>query len=128
MRLLRVIRRKRSVRAFLAAAFLFVLLAEWGSHAVICSDEFQGDGQSMSARESDHEDPCQTLVLCSDNRQKDQQTPSFSHDASQHNGLVDIFAALQPKLTQLRERRIAFATAERIFQPPEPPFNPPKQA
>ena len=128
MQFLRVIRRKRSVRAFLAAAFLFVLFAEWGSHAVICSDDFQAGGQSMSAVQTGHEDPCQTLVLCSDNKQKDRQTPSFSHEASQHNGLVDVFAALTPKLTALDEGSTTFDTTAPIFRPPEPPFNPPKRS
>ncbi len=130
MRFLRILRQKRSARALLAAGFLFALLAEWGSHAVICSGETITDAaeqQSMTATDPGHEDPCQTLILCSDGRQ-DQQTRHFMHDASQHNGLVDVFASLCPHLKALRERKISFGDAARIFRPPKPPFHPPKQA
>jgi hypothetical protein len=129
MLFLQIIRRKRSVRAFLAATFLFVLIAEWGSHAVVCSDEFHvSDAQAISATERGHDDPCQSLILCSDNKQKDQQVPKLGHDATQHNGLLDVFAALRPKLTAYDEPQIVFASTEELFRPPKPPFHPPKQA
>jgi hypothetical protein len=42
--------------------------------------------------------------------------------------LLDLFAALQPKLTALHETPIAHASAASIYRPPKPPFHPPKQA
>ena len=115
-------------RALWAAAFLFIVLAEWGSHAVICSDESHGGTLSMSAAESGHEDPCQTLVLCSDNRQKDQQTLKLGHDASQHNALFDLLPRLGSQVEYLSKTLIPFETGEAVFRPPQPPFHPPKSA
>lgn len=121
-------RKKGSLRALFAAGFLFVMLAEWGSHSVICSEGSHSDATAMSIRETGHEDPCQTLALCSDGKQKDQQLPKLGHDATQHNGLLDVFAALEPKLLALNEPQLALAGVERLFRPPKPPYLPPKQA
>lgn len=128
MRLLQVNTQNRNVRAALAAAFLFVLISEWGSHSVVCADHSSVDARSMSARQNGHEDPCQTLVLCSDNKQRDQQLPKLGHDATQHNGLLDVLAGLRPKLVATRDIPIPFATGDGLFRPSKPPFHPPKQA
>jgi len=121
---------KKKARAVLAVAFLFVLIAEWGSHSVMCSDGLHSavDTKSISAHQNGNEDPCRSLILCSDNKQKDQQMPKLGHDATQHNGLLDVFAALRPKLTAIREPQIYATSGDGVFRPPKPPFHPPKQA
>lgn len=118
---------KRGARTIFAALFLFVLMAHWGSHVVICADGPHGEERSVSTRESGHHDPCQSLILCSDNKQRDQQVPKLGHDASQHNALFDPLAGLDIDLAGNGEPRIPFGSARAIFRPPHPPFHPPKQ-
>jgi hypothetical protein len=109
---------------------LFVLLAEWGSHSVICSGEafHDADEQSIAATDAGHEDPCQTLVLCSDGKRHDQQTTHFSHDASQHNALFDRMSGLTSSQVTFPDVQIPRAAADGLFRPKSPPFHPPKQA
>jgi len=125
----RKIIKKDHLRAVLAALFLIFLMAEWGSHAVICSNNYESaDEQTVSATDYDHEDPCQTMVLCSDGKSRDQQTKTLGHDASQHNGLLDALRNLHPLVASFREPSMTFSWADRLFRPPSPPFHPPKQA
>ena len=121
------LKRTKTRRSLLAALFLIVFLAETGSHAVICADHSSGDEQNAaSSRDAGHEDPCQTLILCSDSKQKDQQLPKFGHDASQHNALFDANRNIVPQVGFQREPKIAFGTAHCLFRPTSPPFQPPK--
>lgn len=117
--------RKDSRRRLLAALFLFVFLAEAGSHAVICASHPDGDARSFSSTEGGHEDPCQTLVLCSSQR-KDQRLPNLGHDASQHNALFDRLRDLTQPTDAPQDGKISRTTANPLFRPPNPPFQPPK--
>ena len=130
MRFLLVEPRKKHKRAFLAAAFLLVLLSEWGSHSMICSGQtFVGeDERSISAAGHGHEDPCRSLVLCSDNKQRDRQAPKLGHDATQHNGLIDVLASLRPNVAVAGDVPIPLGSGDALFRPPKPPFHPPKQS
>lgn len=119
---------RENLRRLLAAVFLVFLLAEWGSHGVICSGSSSTDEQSLSASQDGDEDPCQTLVLCSDGKNKDQQTTNLGHDASQHNGLFDHLSDIRPLNGSSLDPQLPFAAAYRIFRPPSPPFHPPELA
>jgi hypothetical protein len=110
----------------LAAFFLIVFLAEVGSHAVICSNHSSGDGQAISSHESGHEDPCNSLILCSDSNRKDQQMPNLGHDATQHNALFDRQRGLFAQTIVQKDPRIPFTTEHCIFRPKSPPFHPPE--
>ena len=118
--------KKENKRRLLTAFFLFVFLAEFGSHAVICEDRSASDGQSITSRDGGHEDPCQTLVLCSDGKRKDQQAPNFGHDASQHNALFDGQSDVFPQTGSQKDAAIPFTTSHCLFRPPSPPFQPPR--
>ena len=118
--------KKDNFRRLLAGFFLLFLLSEWGSHALICNGASSHGEQSVSASEYGHEDPCQTLVLCSDGKRQDQQTSTLGHDASQHNGLLDTLSNLKPLDASVNEPSIVFSWADRLFRPPSPPFHPPK--
>ena len=85
------------------------------------------DARSVAASDNGHEDPCQTMVLCSEGQRKDQQTKT-AHDVGQHNGLLDTLAMASPAVTFHTEPPIEFGKAERLFRPPSPPFTPPKRA
>jgi len=120
------LKRKRLAR-ILAGFFLVFLLAEWGSHGIICSDIEHGiETASVSAADADHEDPCSTMIMCSDGKQRDRQSQTLGHDASQHNALYDRFASLNITVGIVAEPRLPFGTAEARFRPPDPPFHPPK--
>lgn len=110
----------------MAAVFVLFLVAEWGSHGVICSTPDQADGTYITATEDHREDPCDTLVLCSDTRGRDRQTVSSGHNAVQHNGVLDgLFSPVV--IAALRGDPPLFSsTANRLFRPPNPPFHPPK--
>ena len=118
--------KKDNFRRLLAGFFLLFLLSEWGSHALICNGASSHDEQSVSASEYGHEDPCQTLVLCSDGKRKDQQTSTLGHDACQHNALLDTLTDLRPLTGASKDPGLLFAWADRLYRPPSPPFHPPK--
>ena len=124
--LIRTLVKKETRRRILATVFLVVFLAEAGSHGFICSGQISSEGQSVAASESGHDDPCQTLVLCSDNKQKDQQLPSFSHDSMQHNAMFDRRWELLDQIGSEDDARIPYSTAHALFRPPSPPFHPPE--
>jgi hypothetical protein len=117
--------RKDSRRRLLAVVFLFVFLAEAGSHAVICASHSDGDAHSFSSSGGGHEDPCQTLVLCRSQR-KDQKLPNLGHDASQHNALFDRIRDLTPLIEAREDANTSPSAAHCLFRPPNPPFQPPK--
>ena len=118
---------RKVAHRILAAAFLLLLVVEFGSHGVILANSNSSKNvQSVQSSDSDHEDPCGTLIMCSDSRKRDQQVPSFSHDASQHNALFDRLAGMRNLSGIERDQPISFEDASAIFRPPLPPFHPPK--
>lgn len=117
--------RKDSRRRLLSALFVIVFIAEFGSHAVICASHTDGDARSFSSSDGGHEDPCQTLVLCSSHR-KGQKLPTLGHDASQHNALFDPIRNLEPLIDSLTDANLSRTNAHCLFRPPSPPFQPPK--
>lgn len=118
--------KKENRRRLLAAAFLFVFLAEMSSHVIICSDRSLNNESFVSANEAGHDDLCKTMVLCSDGRRKDQQMPNLGHDASQHNALFYRGADFLAQLEFQKDAQSPFSTAHCIFRPPSPPFHPPE--
>lgn len=118
--------KKENKRRLLAALFMFVFLAEAGSHAAICADHSSSGERSVSASENGSEDPCKTLILCSDGKQKDQQLPKLRHDSSQHNALFDPNRGIGTQAGTQKEPKIPFGTAHCLFRPKSPPFQPPK--
>lgn len=116
---------KGNIRRLLAASFLVFLLAEFGSHGLICSGESAADGRSISATDSGHEDPCATLIQCGYDQNQRQPT-TLSHDAMQHNALFDRMFELSVEAWLLNEPPILSDADDPLFRPPDPPFHPPK--
>ena len=121
-----LIKKENLQRAF-AAAFLVMMIAEWGSHGIIYAHADSAAGQSISSTNG-HEDPCGTLILCSDNQRRDHQTPNFGHDASQHNALFDQFSRRHLSRLPRKDPLPSSATVNGLFRPPNPPFHPPKNS
>lgn len=117
---------KETRRSLLAALFLLVFLAEAGSHGLICASHRSVNEYSVSSTDGGHDDPCKTLIVCSDSRRKDQQLPTFSHDSMQHNAMFDRWSDLDSRFDMRSEVPIPFATAHALFRPPSPPFHPPE--
>lgn len=117
----------RMTKGLIAALFLFFLLAEWGSHGVICA-AYHGSDNAPSAASApiDHEDPCDTLVVCSDSRGRERRAPSFNHDAMQHNGLMDVIREIAANVKVTRDPRLAPSNVKGLSRPPDLPFNPPE--
>ena len=116
----------KAMRRILAAAFLLLLIVEFGSHGLIYAHSTSSqEGAAMQSSERGHEDPCRTMI-CSEGRKRDQQVPSFTHDASQHNTLFDRLAGLRNLSDIDRDKPMSFEDANALFRPPLPPFHPPK--
>lgn len=124
---IRTIANRKVARRVLAAAFLLLLVVEFGSHGVIFAHSTSSkNGDAVQSGERGHEDPCGTLIMCSEGRKRDQQVPSISHDASQHNALFDRLAGMRNLGGIEQDQPISFDDANAIFRPPLPPFHPPK--
>jgi len=104
---------------------MILLLAEWGSHGIIYANSNSTEGQAISSSEREHEDPCKTLIQCSDGRRQD-QVPSFTHDANQHNGFVPRLSDLGRTGSFYGNAPISPSNLIGLFRPPDPLFHPPE--
>ena len=116
---------KEALRRIFALGFLVLLLAEWGSHGVI-TNASGAEGSAAYSKESGHDDPCQTLVRCSDSPRQNQHVLKLSHDASQHNGFVPKLSALGRTAGLHDGLRFAHSNQRALFRPPDPLFHPPE--
>lgn len=117
--------KKENLRRLFAVFFLIILLAEWGSHGMNNQRASSIDAQAISADQGSHDDPCRSLIVCSDSQRKDRQMPTFSHEVM-HNGLLDLMSAFRPRIDVQGDSSIPFATANFLFRPPDPAFHPPE--
>jgi hypothetical protein len=124
-RLFHTLVKKNDLRRFFAGMFLVFLLAEWGSHGVIYSHSSFAEGQAMAATDREHEDPCRTLIICSDPGRKD-HAPNLWHDATPHNALFDHLSQFNRLDGSETDPHSQFATINGPFRPPSPPFHPPE--
>ncbi|MGB7207840.1 MAG: hypothetical protein WBD27_04200 [Pyrinomonadaceae bacterium] len=110
----------------MAATFLIFLLAEWGSHSVIEANPLPADAPSISANDVPHDDPCDTLMLCSDRGRNDQQRSNLGREATQHSAPLDLLAVLCHRICARGASRIEFSTANVLSRYISPPFHPPE--
>lgn len=110
----------------LAAVFLALMVFEFASHGMICVNRYHSEEPAVVATDYGHDDPCQTLVMCSQSRQRDQQQPRFGHETVQHNGLVGLFDINTPLFDPCSSRASLHSSTREIFRPPDPPFQPPE--
>ena len=105
-----------------AAAFLLFLLVEWGSHSLAFSHAAT-EGASLESSETQHEDPCKTLIRCSDGKQPYQVT--FRPD-NQHNGFLDDLLGWRPVGRVMKEPPLVPDPVHSLSRSVNPPFHPPK--
>ena len=116
---------KGNRRRLVAAFFLVCFFAHAGSHVVICASHSVGES-SFSYSDRGHDDPCRTLVLCSDSRREGKQLRGSGHDMSQYNVLFDLSPQLSPPVELLESERIAHSAGVAVSRPPDPHFHPPQ--
>ena len=116
---------KETKRRLLAALFLICFFAEVGSHVVICAAHSPGVERSFSSSDRGHDDPCRSLVLCSDSRRGGKQGPTLGHDASQHNPLFDVRCSFLPPV-EWREKTTMNFSARFLRRARRPHFHPPQ--
>ncbi len=117
---------KRIFRRFIAAAFLVFLLAEWGSHSVAFAHAYEGEGDAVYSEESGHEDPCKTLIRCSDGPSENRPVPLIGHDLSQHNALFDHHYKTRRRGGTYKDPRIIRSKISGLSRTLNPPFHPPE--
>lgn len=110
----------------ISGLFLVILLAEFASHGAICAVIDHDEPPSMTASNRNSEDPCQTVVLCSNTREKERQTASFAHDKVPHNGLFASYQLPKATTSQAGSSAFLFPDASSRFRPPDLLFRPPK--
>lgn len=110
----------------LAGLFLFILLAEFASHGAICAVVYHHSEAEMTATGHDSEDPCQTLVLCSNTREKERQAASFAHDKVPHNGLIGGLLLPADNTSNTKAVLFFFSDTRPRFRPPDLLFRPPE--
>ena len=118
--------KKENLRRLFAAAFVVVLIAEWGTHAMMPADSPSSDAPAISAADERHGDPCDLLILCHDNGRRDQQTQSVGREVTQHNALLDVLAALRARVAAPGTSQIEFCGSDGLFRSVDPPFHPPE--
>ena len=119
-------RSNKALRRILALSFLVLLLAEWGSHAAIYANSSTSEGAAIYSNENSHEDPCKTLVRCSDGQRQNQHVLKLTHNTSQHNGFVPRLCALGRAGVFHDDGRFAQTNLRALFRPPDPLFHPPE--
>lgn len=108
--------------------FLLVLFVEWGSHGLAFSHAYSAEGQAQAVAfgESDHEDPCKTMIHGPSGTNQERPVPTAGHDITQTNSFFDsslgsrqLYAAADP--TRSRGSKVS-----ELFRPVSPPFHPPE--
>jgi len=118
----------RHLRIIFAAAFLCVMLVEWGSHSLAFAHGAQPEGMVAVSSEGGHnEDLCKTMVHSGDGRRQS-QLPGIGHDLIQHNLFMASGARLIRRSFADTTSGISREDAHRLFRPIDPPFQPPENS
>ncbi|MFN0139782.1 MAG: hypothetical protein ACKVQW_06810 [Pyrinomonadaceae bacterium] len=116
--------KRRHLRLVFAALFLFVLLAEFGSHVLAHANTPHSQEELVSAVGDDPDEPCKHVLPCCDNGHSDQQLPTAGHQLI-HNSLSEI-VQIVPDIDVNVEPPIPFQNANSLFRESSPPFHPPR--
>ncbi|GEM_PF-4558153 len=104
--------------------FLFVLLAEFGSHVLAHANAPHSHKQLVFAIDAGHDEPCQHIIPCCDNDHSNQQIPNSGHQLVPIN-LIEITQFI-PEIEFNNDPPIPFSPADILFRESSPPFHPPK--
>ena len=115
------------LRRLVAAAFLLFLLVEWGSHGLAFAHSASAAKDRAAYSEEDgHDDPCKTMIRCSDGRRQDQKTPNLGHDKSQYNAFLRHMPDPFDRNAGLNRTRLPREKVYALTRPISPPFHPPE--
>jgi hypothetical protein len=117
---------KKGVRRLFALAFLALLLVEWGSHNLAFAHAYSDDGQAVQSQDNPDEDPCKTLILCSDGPRQDHRVPKFGHDILQYSTLFDGLLAAPRWADLYKDPRLRRRPLHPLSRSLDPLFHPPK--
>lgn len=117
---------KRNLRWFMAAVFIVVLFAEWGSHGLAFAHSFSGEEAAVHSQHEAHEDLCETLIRCSDSSRQEQPVPTFGHDVTQRNHFLDRLTSSRHWDERDKDERIRRSRISDLSRPVSPPFYPPE--
>ena len=114
------------LRRVVAVAFLVFLLVEWGSHNIAFAHTYSDNGQAVQSQDTQHEDPCRTMIRCSDGPRQDQTLQKLSHNVLPYNNFV--IGSLNPRrwADLHKDPRLSRLGVYPLFRPPDPLFHPPK--
>ena len=117
---------KKGLRRVFAVAFLAFLLVEWGSHNLAFAHASSDDGRAVQSQDGGHEDPCKTLIRCSDGPGRNQPVLKLSHDILQYSNFFDNLLST-PRWSDLhKDPRLRRGPVLALFRPSDPLFHPPK--
>lgn len=115
---------RNNLRLVVAAMFLFVLLAEFGSHVMAHANAPHSQEQLISVTGDSHDEPCSHLMSCYDNRHSNQQIPNSGHQLLPNDLLA--ITRFVPEIEVNFDPPIPFAQANALYRESSPPFHPPK--
>lgn len=104
--------------------FLFVLLAEFGTHVLAHANAPHNREQLISTLDTGHDEPCKHIIPCCDNDHSNQQLPSAGHQLM-HSNLLEV-AQFELKIEFNIDPPIPFRKADALFRESTPPFHPPQ--
>ncbi|HKP68185.1 MAG TPA: hypothetical protein VJV05_02800, partial [Pyrinomonadaceae bacterium] len=110
---------KKKLRRVFAVAFLLFLIIEWGSHNLAFAHTYSETGRAVQSQDSGHDDPCKTMIRCSDGPRQD-QTLKLTHDVLQYNNVFN--ASLSPRqwADLHQDPRLRRPLLYPLFRPPDP--------
>lgn len=112
------------MRIFFAAMFLFVLLAEFGSHVLAHASLWHDQGHLVSVVETNNDEPCEHVIPCCENSHSSQQLPNSGHQVLPGD-LIEVIQ-LVSEIEINTEPPIPYTGADALFRESQPPFHPPK--
>lgn len=116
---------KKGLRRVLAVAFLALLLVEWGSHNLAFAHAYSDDGAAVQSQDNGHEDPCKTLIQCSDGTRPDQSAPKFAH-LLQYGAFGDGLFPVRRWIDLHKDPRLRRRPLHPLVRPSDPLFHPPE--
>lgn len=115
---------RNNLRFVFAALFLFVLIAEFGSHVMAHANAPHSQEHLVSVVGDDHDEPCNHLMPCCDNGHSNQQVRNNGHQLAPIDLLY--ITQLVPDVKINVDSPIPFSLANALYRESSPPFHPPR--
>jgi len=122
-------KQRRLARQIIAGAFLLFLFFEIGSHSFLDHHSHEVEDHEVSLEPSvheHHETDCTPSFVCEPSEDHDPSTPEMRDQLSHHDVVVASVFAIGLIEDRVFSAPHTFAPGRAEFQPPTPPFHPPK--